>query len=503
MAAVPLLRRLAGNRYLLSLGAGYAQMSVMILVSLLQVPLALAYLGKSQFGIWALASQVAVWFQLVDGGMNGALSRHLIDYRKDGASADLGKCLATGLRVLCLQGLVVLAIGIGLGMGGSFIFHLSPADSAEFRAVMWVLGSSAGLMFAGKVAQSWLYACQRLDLANLIGLGLALLEFALLWLLLRGGLGLMALAWARLAMVLVGVLVCWWVAVRWAELPWHLLFGAWDTGMLRKLATFGGGMFLLTTGSLLLTMSQSAIASRFLGVTAAAVWATAPKVFVLAQQLVAKLWDYRIPHLSALMSEGRTREITEGFVRVFGITAWTGGILCGLLAAINPSFLALWTAGRIHWAAHNDLLMALAVYALLLVRCIPDLLLHTKKVGWMPALMCVEGALFVALAAHLMPRWGLTGMICASLLISGVLRVPYAWRALRSYLGSDAPAGIRLLAPAFGGLASGTVLWGLLTLVTRWSWLDSPQLVLLGQGALVAVLLGPVLPWACRTLRNA
>jgi O-antigen/teichoic acid export membrane protein len=491
------------NRYLVTLGAGYAQMAVMILISLAQVPLFLSYLGKTQFGIWALAAQVSMWLQLIDGGMNGALARHLIDYRGDTTGTELRKCLATGMRVLCMQGLLVFSIAALLGLLGQSAFGLSLPDAASFRKLMLVLGLSAGIGFAGKVAQSWLYASQRLDLANMIGFILAPFEFGLMWLLLHQDVGIMSLAWARLSMAVLAVAICWWVSVRWVEFPWRMLASGWDSAMFRRLAVFGGGMFLLTLGSLLLSMTQTAMTARYLGVAAATVWATAPKVFMLAQQLVCKLWDYRIPYLSSLMADGRTARISKDFLVVFGIIAYAGGGICGVLAAINPAFLELWTGGRIEWEPHNNLLMAASAYSFLLVRCVTDLVLHTKKVGWMPVLMLAEGLLFVAATAWLLPRYGITGMLAASLLISGILRLPYAWVAFRKYLGADAPRAHKLVRIAFLGSVLGGGLWALLTLVSYSARSLDLRLILTLQAAVAAIILGPMLLRLATAIRKA
>jgi O-antigen/teichoic acid export membrane protein len=491
------------NRYFVTLGAGYAQMAVMILVSLAQVPLFLSYLGKTQFGIWALAVQASIWLQLIDGGMNGALARYLIDYQSDKSDANLHKCLATGFRVLCLQGLLVFGIAAVLGQLGQIAFGLSYSDATVYQELMLILGLSAGIGFAGKVAQSWLYASQRLDLANVIGFVLALFEFALVWIMLHLGVGIMSLAWARLSMAILAVAVCWWISVRWVAFPWRLLLSGWDSAMFRRLAIFGGGMFLLTLGSLLLSMTQTAMTARYLGVAAAAVWATAPKVFMLAQQLVCKLWDYRIPYLSSLMAEGKTARISKEFLIVFGIIAYVGGGVSGVLAAINPAFLNLWTGGQIEWEPINNLLMAASAYTFLLVRCVTDLVLHTKKVGWMPLLMCGEGLLFVAAAAWLLPRYGLTGMLAASLVISGILRLPYAWFAFRKYLGAESPRAHVLLQKTLQGFALGGGLCLLLISVSHAAHSLDLRLVLLLQSVVAAVVLGPILFRLATSIRKA
>jgi O-antigen/teichoic acid export membrane protein len=250
--------------------------------------------------------------------------------------------------------------------------------------------------------------------------------------------------------------------------------------MFRRLVAFGGGMFMITIASLLLTATQTAMTTRYLGLTSAAVWATAPKVFMLAQQVVCKLWDYRVPYLSSLMSEERRAQLSKEYINLFGIIAYIAGATTGVLAAINPAFLELWTAGQIKWEPINNFLMAVFVYNYLIVRCFSDFVLHTKKIGWMPLLMCCEGVLFVLLASLLMPRYGLSGMLFAALII-GILQLPYAWKCFSAYLASDAPALSSLLKKVLGGACCGGILWGMLTLTVICIPSHPPWLTLLLQ----------------------
>jgi hypothetical protein len=203
------------------------------------------------------------------------------------------------------------------------------------------------------------------------------------------------------------------------------------------------------------------------------------------------------------MVEGKTAQISKDFLRLFGVIAYIGGGLCGVLAAINPAFLKIWTSGLIQWEPVNNLLMAASAYTFLLIRCVTDFVLHTKKVGWMPLLMCCEGLLFVAAAMWLLPRYGLTGMLVASLLISGILRLPYAWTLFLRYLGPEAPRFRQMARPTLLGVALGATVWFLLMLIPRFSW-DLGAAWILGLQLLAAFLaMGPLLVRLVNSLRRA
>jgi O-antigen/teichoic acid export membrane protein len=489
------------KRYLVTLLAGYSQMIVMIVISLAQVPLVLSYLGKSQFAIWALAAQACIWLQLVDGGMNGALSRFLIDY-KTGSTEQLQKCLSTGSRVLCAQGILVFLVSLILGFCGESAFGLTQSEGEVFIGLMTLLGLSAGIGFCGKVAQSWLYGAQRLDIANIIGLVLAVLDFLIFWFLLNLDVGIKSLAISRLIVSVIGVVITWWISVKWVGFPWSLLYNGWDKTMFQRLASFGGGMFLLTLGGLLLSMTQTAMTARLLGLTAAAVWATAPKVFMLTQQLVCKVWDYKIPYLSQLMADGSYVQISKEFLSLFRVVAYLAGGIGGLLAAVNPSFLKLWTVGHIEWDSVNNLLMAACSYSFLLVRCFTDFVLHTKKVGIMPLLMLIEGVLYVAACFLLMPKYGFFAMLSCSLLISGILRLPYAWVCMRAYLGFNTPELRRLVSITCSGAMLGLVVYFLLRQIAHYLMSYDAHHILIFQFTFAALLALPIFIKVYLSIKN-
>ena len=480
------------DRYFATLVSGYALMGMQIIISLATVPLALKYLGKEGFGIWALATQVAIWLQMLDAGMNGALARHLIDYRAEPEGEGLAHCIATGFRVLSSQGLVILLMAILVGCFSGPLFGLGALDAATFRNLLFMLGAATGFGFVSKIVQSWLYATQRLDACNLIALGLFIGEFTIFWLLLRAGCGIYALAWARIFTTIGGAILSWWAAIQLAHFPVRHLKGSWNTAMFHRLAAFGGGMFLLTLGNQLLTATQTALVSKHLGLATAAVWATAPKLFQLILQMVSKLWDFRVPFLSSLMAGDHRPALIAHFNALFRATAYIGGGGLGAAVAMNPAFLSLWTNHTIQWAHANDLWIALAFYFALLIRCFTDFVLHTKKVGWMPILMLCEGIIFVASALYMLPRFGIPGMLVSSLVAGGLLRLPYAWRHFRNYLSLNSCAVRSLAFHASGGAILGIVVHTLLLAIGHGLSIQSKLVTLCIQTVVGGLLLGPI-----------
>src|SRR2546423_4870812 len=69
------------RRFFHAVASSYAHLAVNILYVLASVPLALHFLQKREFGLWALCVQLGGYLQLIDLGMSASVSRHLIDYK--------------------------------------------------------------------------------------------------------------------------------------------------------------------------------------------------------------------------------------------------------------------------------------------------------------------------------------------------------------------------------------------------------------------------------------
>jgi O-antigen/teichoic acid export membrane protein len=481
--------RRAPNQYIASLASGYGLMLLQVILALVQIPLALKHLGSAQFGIWVLCAQVAMWLQMIDAGLNGSLARHLIEYRQDVAQkSQLYACISTGFRIFCVQGILVFMASLTVRNMGEGMFNLNPEDQVKFSGVILILGLGAAAAFPLKVIYSWLFASQRIDLCNYVALGFVLVEFFVFWILLQAGTGVCSFAWARLVATIIQGGVYLWIVIRRGEFPFDALSAPWDKVMFRKLASFGGGMFVLTIGNLLLTMTQMSLVSRYLGIAYAAVWATAPKLFQLGFQVVTKIWDYRMPHLASLMDRQNDERLMVEFLSIVKGSCYLAGGGLGVLAAVNADFLEVWTNREIQWSHDQDILLAVYIFSTLIIRCITDLVFQSKIGRWLPALMLAEGIVFVALAAWSIPGFGIAGMILASLVSGVMFRLPYSVAVFKARYAAANGVFKRVLLHVVAGLMAGVIFY-LIVCNARIAYFDGSATTIFVGKLLVGVLL--------------
>jgi O-antigen/teichoic acid export membrane protein len=110
------------HNFIRGLGAGYLATIINIAFTAASVPLALHYLGKEQFGLWALAQQITGYLILLDLGVSSAVSRFIADCKDDVNSGGYGSLLLTGAIVFAIQGVLIAIVGVAFSFCAPALF---------------------------------------------------------------------------------------------------------------------------------------------------------------------------------------------------------------------------------------------------------------------------------------------------------------------------------------------------------------------------------------------
>jgi O-antigen/teichoic acid export membrane protein len=110
------------QNFIRGLGAGYFAIAVNITYTAASTLLALHYFGKEQFGLWALAQQIAGYLMLLDLGVSSTVSRFIADRKDEVNSGSYGSLLLTGAIVFASQGFLIALVGAVFFLFCSFPF---------------------------------------------------------------------------------------------------------------------------------------------------------------------------------------------------------------------------------------------------------------------------------------------------------------------------------------------------------------------------------------------
>ena len=408
------------KNYASSVITGYLNLGANILYSLASVPLALHYLTREEFGLWALVTQLAWYLMLIDTGMSNATGRHLIDHKDDRASGTYGSVLKTGLTVLGVQGAILWLAVVAAAPLVSAVFKLPFHLGPTFEHLLILQAAISALSLPARGVGQVLVAHARIDLINLANSGSFVANFAVTWLAFAAGAKLSSLIYGAAAGFAVTAVLQVLFAWRHGLFPRAGEWGRATWAQFSGIFTFGLNLFVITLGTNLMLTTQTMIITRCLGLEVAATWSVGTKAFTLIVQLVGKLYEPVAPILSEMWVRG---ELTRIIVRTRDVLVLCllVAVFCGCgLALANAEFVELWTRGRIVWHWSFDLLLAVWLCDLIANRVLSLPVLVSKELGLLGFAYLAEGACFVGLGLWLVPRTGLGGLIILSLACSAV-----------------------------------------------------------------------------------
>jgi O-antigen/teichoic acid export membrane protein len=423
------------KRFVTGLLSSYAALGVNILYTIASIPLALHYLNKEQFGLWALVAQMSAYLGLLELGMRGSVARILSDHKDRMEDGAYGSVLKTGNRVFLIQGLAVTLCGLLLAAIGPGLLALPPDLHQQFTILM-VLQSTvvgSGLALAGFGAPLWCH--QRLDISALSSILCMLAAFAALWGGFLMGWHIYGLVAASFANLLVGTVVIYIACKRLRFYPSQANRGRYDPLVFRELFHYGSGLFLMNLGTQLASASQVILVSRLLGVESAAVWAIATKLFNMAQQFVAKILESSAGGLTEMLVRGDRTGMRDRFRDLVTISAVVAVVASGAIALMNGPFVELWTSGEITWSPWNNLFLSLVLFTTAVSRFFTSLVGITKEIRGMKYIYLLEGCAFVVLSLFLIPALGLAGLLVAALVCNAGIAGIYGVSRTAHYFG--------------------------------------------------------------------
>ena len=403
------------KRFITGLLSSYAAIGVNILYTLASVPLALHYLTKEEFGLWALVTQLSGYLMLLEFGMNGSVARSLSDHKDHMQDGIYGSILRTGGRVFAIQGVIVGLFGLALASFAPPLLGIPPHLQQSFTILMAAQAALSGFRLSLGALGSPLWCHQRLDLSSLTSTVSLVAAFAVLWSGFHLGWHLNSLLASTIAGSLVNISLTYFFCRKLGFYPPREYRGCYDPRLFRELFHFAGGVFVMNLGGQLASASQVIILSRLLGIETAAIWSISTKVFSMAQQFVSRPLDSSVAGLAEMAARQESTGLKNRYRDLVSISAVMAVAAGACIALTNGSFVEIWTSGKIIWNPWNNLLLACALFTSAITSCLTTLPVLSKQFRWWKHVCLLEGVAFVALSIIIVPSMGIPGLLIATL----------------------------------------------------------------------------------------
>ncbi len=396
-------------------------------------PVMVHLMGDGDYGLWVTVFSLTGYFGLFDQGIRPSLVRYVSRDHARGDTEGLGRTVNTAIALFSVVGLVALAVTVVVAAHIGRWFRIDPGQLPVASAVVLVAGASVAIGFPFGVFGAVLSGLQRYDLGNAIGVAVAIVRALVFVAVLRLGGRLVELAWASLAMSLVGHALSWLVVRRLLpDLKYGLRYVT--RAHLRLIGSYSSIAFVGALATSIAFQTDALVITAFLGVAAVTPFALAAGLVESVRALVHSATYVLSPTASELETRGESAKLHTLLISgsMYSVLlSWP--VLAGLLI-FGRGFLVTWVGPE--YASAAPLLTILAVPTLLSLpqATASALLFGVSRHRGVVVLSMVNAVLNLALSLWWVKPFGLIGVALGTALplalVSGVATLFYACRAL-------------------------------------------------------------------------
>lgn len=298
------LQRLKHSRVARNAAASYFAFVSTAACGLLSIPVAVAYLGKEQIGLWAVVNSILSYLIWMDLGIGSATGRKMADAISARDQEEIDKWWTATRAALVLQGII---LGI-LGLAGIplFLGLFNIGDPMRGQAVELIAGSVllTALSMPLRGVPGLLTAQQRFHWIPLSQGFIPWLQLLVFFLLLRNGWGIRSYLFS-MAAVQVFTWLYFIILVRTGEQVPRWNRQGLEKSRFKSLFGFSLNISFLAIVEAILTSLPALLLSRFAGLSAVPLYTFTGKAAVLVTSLVRRTYHAFYPQMLRLHVDGK------------------------------------------------------------------------------------------------------------------------------------------------------------------------------------------------------
>lgn len=404
-----------------NLGTRYLGLAVNLVIGLLLLPVNLAYLGPSAYGLWMLAASITTYFTVFDLGYGGAIVKFVAEYRARNDARGLNEILSTTFFLFC--GIAVLCYGLTIGL--SFfverIFNLEPEHGRAAQFILLIVGANVALHFPFSIYGGVVNGFQRYYLNNVIGTAFnaaaALVNVLVLW---SGGGVLDVVAATTLVRVAPYVL---YVRNAHAVFPaMRLSPSLFRRRRLQEVTGFSVYVAVIDWAARLNYTVDTLVIGIFLNTTAVAIYAVAQRLGEVLVRLTHQMHIFLFPAVVHSEVTGDRAQQIRMFVHASRFQLAVAIALCVSVASVADTLIPAWLRrGGFEQSALLTQLLAYVVITRAWTAMPTTILKGTGRPRFVAAASALSAVANVLLSIVLVQRYGLVGVAMGTVIPVTVL----------------------------------------------------------------------------------
>lgn len=420
-----------------------------IVISLLYVPLLLATIGRSEYGLFQLIGSVMSYLAVAEALLSSGVLRYYCKYRDLGDTVMMENTLAVSRRIYRLFSALVAVAGVLLTFGVDLVYSssLTAAELQEAKYMLLVL--TAGIIFnlLSYVYTAFITANEKFSFSKSLVLLSTLLQPILVLALIRLYPYALLIVSIQAGLSLATALAKWAYAKK--KLGVRIIYHGRDLALVKRLLVFSAGVFLAALADQIFWKADQLILGKLYGSAAVAVYAIGAQIYGNYRPAGTSISSVFLPRVSALYNvEHNMNAISALFAKTGRLVFLLAALILSGFALFGKEFIRLW-AGEGYEEAYWVAMVVMVPLTVDMIQYLGLTILQVlNRYAFRGKMYFIIAALNIVSTVFFARWWGLTGAAistAASMVIgSGILMNLYYshvgidvrgfWRAIVSLL---------------------------------------------------------------------
>ncbi len=403
------------RRILLTTASNLATRTITVLVGLVTIPLALSYLGKEQFGLWAVVTSFVAWTSLFDFGIVNSLVNALSEANGKNNPEDAKSYVSTAFFALVA---ISTVLGIVLALCAGWVPWsqvLAVRIPIAQRTVMWTVVAALVCVLAGmplSIVRQIYAGYQKSYIGNLFTAFSGLITLAALYLVVwtRGGLPALVFAFAGPG-VFIGFVNLLYLTRK--EMPWLApQLSLVSRRAVRRLSSTSTPLFLFQIGALLVNETQMIVLAHVTSLKLVSEYSIIWRLGVTFASLIALGTSAFVPAFREAHERGDGSWMKAAFRRMLLLRMSIAAAVAFTLVLGGNLMLRVWLhRGDFNFPSSVWIAEGIFLASTIWVASFSDFLIIMDRIWIQVALVLINGVTTIALTLVLAPRLGLLGAI--------------------------------------------------------------------------------------------
>lgn len=433
-----LVKRVANNAALSGLATTWK-----VLISFVLTPFLIHSLGSSAYGIWVLMLSFSVYgyLSLFSLGLQGALVKHVAEYRARNELENTSEVFRAGLLFLSAVGVlafIVLLVFASLLL--ERVFHIPSSYVAVSRTLLGIVAAQALFDFPGLAFAGVIEGVQRYDILALLELARSTLFAGAAIISVSNGYGMLSLGIIVLGLSILNTALMALVALR--LVPSLCLFGRISYQNCLPTVRLSGKLFLLRLNAVIYSQMDKAILAAMITTTVLSNYDVVARFHSLASLTMGLLSSVLMPTSAALYAAEDSTRLKALFLTGTKYSAALAVPLSLILMILARPLIYFWVGEE--YVADSSLVRVALAYTLfwVLVQVGWNIMIGMDKTGAILRIQLATTGVNLFLSIVMTSYMGIVGVFLGTLIGNAAAAMCYMCLFLKA-LGVNATEFVR------------------------------------------------------------